>query len=116
MSLSLIGSCPRCGAPIYVPTGWFSVLPPTPQYSCPCFQTNKSIAVLSTTTNPPQKQTDTNTNSLLREINTNLKELVILVKALVQQQEQEVDTMASGRISRFRKEKEGKDGPGILCG
>ena len=33
---SVVGSCPDCGAPIWVPsTGWGS-FPPAPIYSCPC--------------------------------------------------------------------------------
>ena len=31
------GSCPRCGAPIYVKTINFSVLPPAPMKTCMCF-------------------------------------------------------------------------------
>lgn len=31
-----VGSCPKCGAPIYVPTMWHSIMPPPPIYTCSC--------------------------------------------------------------------------------
>lgn len=31
-----VGSCPGCGAPIYVPTVWHGVTPPPPHYTCEC--------------------------------------------------------------------------------
>ena len=31
-----VGYCPRCGAPIYAPAVWWSVLPPPVTYSCNC--------------------------------------------------------------------------------
>ena len=31
-----IGSCEKCGAPIYVPVIWHSVVPPTNIYTCDC--------------------------------------------------------------------------------
>jgi len=31
-----IGTCPRCGAPIYTHAVWHSVTPPPPIYSCQC--------------------------------------------------------------------------------
>ena len=37
MSFTAVGSCPRCGAPIYAPTAGWSVLPPPSQPSCACF-------------------------------------------------------------------------------
>lgn len=33
---SQFGNCPQCGAPIYVPAVWHSVLPPEPVYTCGC--------------------------------------------------------------------------------
>ena len=36
MTYSQIGSCPQCGAPIYVPTVWGGIIPPSPMYSCGC--------------------------------------------------------------------------------
>lgn len=31
-----IGTCPRCGAPIYTYAVWHAVTPPPPIYSCQC--------------------------------------------------------------------------------
>lgn len=45
---SIVGSCPQCGAPIYVPSIWSGVIPPTPQYSCNCPPRTRYI-VLPTT-------------------------------------------------------------------
>jgi len=37
MSWTQVGTCPKCGAPMYVPMVWHGVLPPTPRRSCGCF-------------------------------------------------------------------------------
>jgi len=37
---STIGSCPKCGAPIYTYGVWNGVQPPPPLYSCNCRNTN----------------------------------------------------------------------------
>jgi len=37
MSYSKVSDCPRCGAPIYVPAPWPSIIPPPPHYSCECY-------------------------------------------------------------------------------
>ena len=34
---SIVGNCPRCGAPIYAPTINYSILPPPSRHSCNCF-------------------------------------------------------------------------------
>jgi len=31
---TIVGQCPKCGAPIYVPTSWWGIFPPPPIYSC----------------------------------------------------------------------------------
>jgi hypothetical protein len=52
---SMVGHCPRCGAPIYVPTVWHGITPPPNTYSCYCFQQNQPVWRSSTTyrsTNP----------------------------------------------------------------
>lgn len=36
MSFTQAGSCPHCGAPIYVPMAWWGITPPPPQYTCSC--------------------------------------------------------------------------------
>lgn len=33
---SVVGHCPKCGAPVYAPTTWGSVVPPASQPSCAC--------------------------------------------------------------------------------
>ena len=34
-----VGSCPKCGAPIYSYAGaWFSILPPPSYHTCNCVQ------------------------------------------------------------------------------
>lgn len=37
MSYVQVGSCPQCGAPIYSPSVWMSILPPPATHSCACF-------------------------------------------------------------------------------
>lgn len=42
--LFIVGSCPRCGAPIYgVKTTAPGVVPPAPQYTCSCRFQHKSF-------------------------------------------------------------------------
>lgn len=36
MSYAVVGHCPKCGAPIYVPSVWISITPPPNTYSCNC--------------------------------------------------------------------------------
>lgn len=31
------GSCPKCGAPLWMPNVWHAVTPPPVTYSCRCF-------------------------------------------------------------------------------
>ena len=31
-----VGSCPKCGAPVYTYTAWQGVVPPPAMYSCSC--------------------------------------------------------------------------------
>ena len=38
-----VGSCPKCGAPIYAPTVWHGILPPPPIYTCGCVEQPKVI-------------------------------------------------------------------------
>lgn len=49
MSWTKISSCPKCGAPIYVPLIWFGTLPPPPQYSCGCNPQMSTTTKLNTT-------------------------------------------------------------------
>lgn len=48
MSWTQVGACPKCGAPIYVPGFYHSVLPPPPQHTCGCW-TQPSMTVNATT-------------------------------------------------------------------
>jgi len=34
---TIVGYCPRCGAPIYSPLVWYGVTPPPVIRSCTCF-------------------------------------------------------------------------------
>ena len=34
--MTQIGNCPKCGAPIYVPSIWHGITPPPPMYTCGC--------------------------------------------------------------------------------
>lgn len=36
MSYVTVGSCPKCGAPIYSPSMWHGIYPPPPIYTCVC--------------------------------------------------------------------------------
>jgi hypothetical protein len=36
MSHIVVGHCPKCGAPVYSPSSWSSVLPPPSTPSCTC--------------------------------------------------------------------------------
>lgn len=40
MSYQTVGSCPKCGAPIYIPSPYWSILPPPNVYSCNCHSQN----------------------------------------------------------------------------
>lgn len=45
MSWSQCGSCPKCGAPIWLPMVYHSVLPPSPRFTCGCVR----FGVITTT-------------------------------------------------------------------
>jgi hypothetical protein len=36
MGFSVVGHCPKCGAPVYAESPWFGVVPPPSQSSCLC--------------------------------------------------------------------------------
>ena len=40
-----VSECPHCGAPIYVPSVWWAVVPPTPEYTCSCVKHPKTVTV-----------------------------------------------------------------------
>lgn len=35
---TIVGHCPKCGAPIYVPTIWHGITAPPNEYSCDCIK------------------------------------------------------------------------------
>ena len=39
---SQAGSCPKCGAPMWLPTVWQSILPPPVTRTCSCFPSRVS--------------------------------------------------------------------------
>ena len=45
---TIVGSCPKCGAPIYAPTVWHSTLPPPPLYTCACTPQVRTITATNT--------------------------------------------------------------------
>lgn len=48
MSKTQVGSCPKCGAPIYVPTAWFGITNPPNEYTCNCVEQPKTVVSTST--------------------------------------------------------------------
>ena len=42
-------SCPKCGAPIYAESLWWSILPPPPIYTCGCTAASRRTYVTSNT-------------------------------------------------------------------
>ena len=40
---TIIGHCPQCGAPIYVPSVWHGITAPANEYSCGCFPQPQTI-------------------------------------------------------------------------
>lgn len=52
------GSCPKCGAPIWVPSSWMAIVPPPVTYSCACFpQTTYTTTTITTNTSTTLKTT-----------------------------------------------------------
>ena len=47
---TVTGYCPRCGAPIYVPSVWHGIIPPPSQYSCGCFHNESETYTTTGTT------------------------------------------------------------------
>lgn len=57
MSYVSVGSCPKCGAPIYAESPYWSTLPPTSVHTCNCASPmNYTITYTTNTTSyvPPQ--------------------------------------------------------------
>ncbi|MDO8672713.1 MAG: hypothetical protein Q7O66_14980 [Dehalococcoidia bacterium] len=50
---TIVGNCPKCGAPIYSPMMWHSIMPPPSIYGCTCYsQTTRVITTDSTEYQP----------------------------------------------------------------
>ena len=43
------GSCPKCGAPIYIETPWWGITPAPTRYSCMCHRETQQYEVVTTT-------------------------------------------------------------------
>lgn len=48
MSQTQVGSCPKCGAPLYSPSAWWGITPPPVTYTCGCFPQPRVISTTST--------------------------------------------------------------------
>src|SRR5574337_1129285 len=56
MSYAQVGSCPRCGAPIYAPHIWHAIVPPPNHYTCGCFPQTLSYTTNTLTIGDPRKK------------------------------------------------------------
>jgi len=65
-----ISSCPKCGAPLYTPTHWNSIIPPPIHYSCNCYSVNvvNSNPYITTNTQPLSTQNLPNTNKAMDKL------------------------------------------------
>ncbi len=48
---TIVGSCPKCGAPIYTYTVWHGTIPPPPIYTCNCVPHPQTYTSTNTTGN-----------------------------------------------------------------
>jgi hypothetical protein len=48
MSYTIVGHCPKCGAPIYAPTVYHSILPPPSTPSCGCVPQARTVTTTNT--------------------------------------------------------------------
>jgi hypothetical protein len=48
---TVVGYCPKCGAPIYAPSVWNAITPPPSYKTCTCFPESTCITTTSTTYN-----------------------------------------------------------------
>lgn len=47
MSFSQAGACPKCGAPLWVPAVWNSIVPPPVSFSCNCNGGSQTVATVA---------------------------------------------------------------------
>ena len=57
MGYATVGSCPRCGSPIYAESPYWSILPPPSVPSCDCFPSRGTVTTSNTTAiaGPPKE-------------------------------------------------------------
>lgn len=48
MSQTQVGSCSRCGAPMYAPMFYWSILPPPVTKTCSCFPEPRTVTTNAT--------------------------------------------------------------------
>ena len=46
---TVVGNCPQCGAPVYAPTAYWSIMPPPSTPSCCCAPVRVVVTTTSTT-------------------------------------------------------------------
>lgn len=67
MSFTQVGTCPRCGAPIYVPMMWHAIVPPPNQYTCACFPQAVVYSTNTISVQPPSKKPTNNKGKKLED-------------------------------------------------
>ena len=43
--MTIVGHCPKCGAPVYAPIAWWSVTPPPSYPSCYCGAMSRPVII-----------------------------------------------------------------------
>lgn len=56
MSFTQIGSCPKCGMPIWAPLAWSGILPPPSTPTCGCFPTMLATTISNTSEAPDEEK------------------------------------------------------------
>lgn len=108
--LTQVGSCPVCGAPVYVPSVWGAIIPPVPQYSCVCNMSKQQPEL--TMSKQSKSKLKAKSSTPLEEINKNLKEILVLLKAMAS----DTSVEAPGRKSSLSKLEVGVGGRKLLQG
>lgn len=55
--MTKVGSCPKCGAPIYSPTVWMGITPPPVTYTCMCVEQPRTVTTTGTSSYPEPQET-----------------------------------------------------------
>jgi len=74
MSFTQVGTCPRCGAPIYVPMMWHAIVPPPNQYTCACFPQAVVYSTNTISIQPPQVKKSVNAKG--KKLEDNFKKTI----------------------------------------